>query len=239
MKLRNLLAVGASLTVLVGMLAGVNNTAFAQGQGRPGAGAGRRNSPLTVALKAADVTDAQQDQIKTISKKYRDERQELMKSAVGSDAGAQGGGGGRGRVSPEIRTKLDAIEAKEAAEVKALLTPEQQTKFQTAYDTAKSEQGTNTLFGGMMQQLELTDEQKTKIAPILKDAAPEITKLREDTTMDRKARAAKTMEIWNGLKEKIRPILTADQQKKLDEMKNLRGGGGGGRGRGGQASAAK
>lgn len=234
MKLRNLLAFGASLTVLAGMLAGVSDTAFAQqGQGRPGAYAGRRTSPLTVALKAAELTDAQQVQIKTISKKYRDERQELMRPAAGDAAG-----GGRGRVSPDLRTKLDAIEAKELAEVKAVLTAEQLTKFQAAHDAAKSEQGTNMLFGGMMQQLALTDEQKTKIAPILKDATPEITKLREDTTLDRKARAAKTMEIWNGLKEKIRPILTADQQKTLDDMKNLRGGGGG-RGRGGQAPAAK
>lgn len=223
MKLRNILAMGASLAVLIGMLAGVNDTAFAQGQNRPGAGAGRRQSPIMVALKAVTLTDTQQDQIKTISQKYRDERQELMKTA---DAAP---GTPRTPMTPENRAKIVAIEEKELAEVKALLTADQLPKFQTAYDAAKEEQSSSAIFGAAMQQLELTDEQKTKIGPILRAATPELTKLREDTTMDRKARTEKTMEIWNGLKEKIRPILTADQQKKLDEIKNLRGNRGGNR----------
>ncbi len=239
MKLRNILAFGASLAVLIGMLAGTHGTAYAQGQGGFGARAGRRESPLMVAIKAASVTDAQEDQIKTISQKYRDQLQELRKSST-PDAGAAATPSARPQVSPETRAKMTELEDKQAAEVKAILTPEQQPKFQAAYDAAKAEQASNAVFGGVMQQLELTDEQKAKIAPILKDATPELTKLRADTTMDRKAKNEKTMEIWTSLKEKIRPILTADQQKKLDDIKNLRGGGNrGGARRGGQAPATK
>ncbi|MBC8134456.1 MAG: Spy/CpxP family protein refolding chaperone [Fibrella sp.] len=232
MKLRNIVAMGATLAVLMGTLTATTNPAYAQGAGKPGKVAGRNQSPVMMGLKAVSLTDAQQDQIKTIAKKYRDEKQELTKSG---DSGTASTPGARTRMSPEIRAKLSAMEEKELAEVKALLTPEQLPKFQTAFDAAKTEQGSNTLFAGMMEKLALTDEQKSKIAPILKDAVPELTKLREDTTMDRKAKAGKSMEIWNSLKEKIRPILTAEQQKKLDDIKNLRGGGR----RGGQGRVTK
>ena len=95
--------------------------------------AGRHQAPLQTAITAANLTDAQKTSLKPITKKYREERKALIPApAAGADTPA---------ITPELRTKLAASEDAEAAEVKALLTPDQQTTFQTAYDAAKAARG--------------------------------------------------------------------------------------------------
>jgi len=53
----------------------------------------------------------------------------------------------------------------------------------------------------LVNQLSLTDDQKTKLRPIIEQQVAQMQKLMEDT------------------KAKINPILDADQQKKLDQLK--------------------
>ncbi|MBC7808488.1 MAG: hypothetical protein H7145_20330 [Akkermansiaceae bacterium] len=223
MKLRNFVAMGVSLAVLVGTLAGVTNAAFAQGAGKQGIAAGKRESPMAVGLKAAVLTETQKDQIQVISKKYRDERRSIVKE-LNPDAGMSAQGE-RTKQSPDMKAKIADIETKEITEVKAVLTPDQQAKFQTAYDGAKASRGNNGPLDQMMEKLALTDEQKEKLSPILTETTDAMAKVRQDTTLDRRAKMTKMADLWTATKEKIRPMLTADQQKTLDEMKALRGAG--------------
>lgn len=71
----------------------------------------------------------------------------------------------------------------------------------------------------LTKALSLTDDQKTQIKPILDDQQAQMKALRDDTSLDREAKMPKMREIMESTDAKIKPILTADQQKKFDEMK--------------------
>jgi len=67
----------------------------------------------------------------------------------------------------------------------------------------------------MTESLNLTADQKAKVQPILDAAKPQMQEIHRDAMQKSKAVMDDTM-------AKIRPLLTADQQKKLDEMKTER-----------------
>ena len=68
------------------------------------------------------------------------------------------------------------------------------------------------------QELNLTDDQKTKITAIYKDQADQMTKLREDTSLSQDDRRAKMMDMNKAANEKINAVLDKDQQKKFADM---------------------
>jgi Spy/CpxP family protein refolding chaperone len=78
----------------------------------------------------------------------------------------------------------------------------------------------------MSQALNLTDDQKTRIKPILQDGFKQLQQIRQDSSLSEQDRRAKFQEVHQKMMSDIRPILNADQQKKLDEMRE-RGGPGG------------
>ncbi len=83
----------------------------------------------------------------------------------------------------------------------------------------------------LSKDLNLTDDQKAKIKPILEKEADQRKALMEDQSTSREDRRAKFMELQQKTHEDIKAVLTPDQQKKLDEMRPRRGPGGpGGRG---------
>lgn len=71
----------------------------------------------------------------------------------------------------------------------------------------------------MTERLNLTPEQKTKIQPILDEAKPKMEAIHREAMQ-------KTKSLMGETTAKIRPMLTPEQQKTLDEAKNDRRGGG-------------
>ena len=82
----------------------------------------------------------------------------------------------------------------------------------------------------MSQALNLTDDQKAKIKPILENQDKQMQQLRQDTSVSQEDRRSKFQEIRQNTMSQIKPILSSDQQKKLESMHER---GGEGRGRGG------
>jgi periplasmic protein CpxP/Spy len=67
-------------------------------------------------------------------------------------------------------------------------------------------------------ELNLTEDQRTKIKPIAEDVYKRMNEVRQDSSIPEQERREKMKQIHeNGLSQ-AKPILTADQQKKLDEM---------------------
>ncbi len=64
----------------------------------------------------------------------------------------------------------------------------------------------------MTQTLNLTPDQKAKVQPILDQAKPQMIAIHQEAMQKMKDLMDKTM-------AQIRPLLTADQQKKADDMK--------------------
>ena len=70
----------------------------------------------------------------------------------------------------------------------------------------------------MTDRLNLTPDQKTKVQPIIDQTNPQIQAIRRDA--EQKIRA-----LVDNAVTQIRPVLTPDQQKILDESRQQRGGG--------------
>jgi Spy/CpxP family protein refolding chaperone len=68
------------------------------------------------------------------------------------------------------------------------------------------------------QDLNLTPEQQAKVQPIIDQVRPQIAEVRRDAMQ-------KTKTLMDSAMSQIRPLLTPDQQKKLDEQQNNRMGG--------------
>ena len=64
---------------------------------------------------------------------------------------------------------------------------------------------------GITEKLDLTADQQTKVQPILDQAKPQIVAIHQEAMQ-------KMHTVMNSTLSQIRPILTADQQKKLDAI---------------------
>ena len=75
----------------------------------------------------------------------------------------------------------------------------------------------------MSTELNLTDDQKTKIKPILEAQSKQMQDLRQNASGSQEDRRAKMKQIHESTMTQLRPILTSDQQKKLQEMMSQHG----------------
>ena len=75
----------------------------------------------------------------------------------------------------------------------------------------------------LSQELNLTDDQKSKVKPILEEQSKQMQDLRQSTSTSEPDRRAKMKQIHENTLSQLRPILTSDQQKKLDEMMSHQG----------------
>ena len=64
---------------------------------------------------------------------------------------------------------------------------------------------------GISETLNLTADQKAKVQPILDQAKPQMAAIHQDAMQ-------KSKTVMDDTMSKIRPLLAADQQKKLDDM---------------------
>jgi Spy/CpxP family protein refolding chaperone len=109
-------------TLAIALCAGMTSVAAAQGQPEKQQGQGemRRGGGMGgMLLKDITLTDAQKDQVKTIREKYLPQQMELRKSAQ-----AVGG-----PPDPATRAKMNDLQTKQATEIRAILTADQQKTF--------------------------------------------------------------------------------------------------------------
>ena len=109
-------------TLAFALCVGLTSVAAAQGQPEPqGHGEMRRGSGAMggMLLKDITLTDAQKAQIKTIREKYIPQQMELRKAAQATG----------GPPDEATRTKMMDLQEKQAAEIRAVLTADQQKVF--------------------------------------------------------------------------------------------------------------
>lgn len=116
MKVIRTATLAAALCVGITSIAAAQSTEpqpQGQGEGRRGGGMGG------MLLKDITLTDAQKAQVKTIREKYLPQQMELRKAAQ-----AVGG-----PPDEATRTKMMDLQTKQAAEIRAILTADQQAQF--------------------------------------------------------------------------------------------------------------
>jgi Spy/CpxP family protein refolding chaperone len=72
----------------------------------------------------------------------------------------------------------------------------------------------------LTKTLNLTPDQQQKIKPILESEAEQLDAVQQDATLSQQDRWSKMRQIRQSMQEQIKPILTADQQKKWQQMHN-------------------
>ena len=88
----------------------------------------------------------------------------------------------------------------------------------TAQEPASKEE-VQAKLQGMATALQLTDDQKAKIKPILMAEAPKIQALKADTSMPQMQKMQQMKKLADGVDAKIKPILTPEQYQKFQEMR--------------------
>ena len=71
----------------------------------------------------------------------------------------------------------------------------------------------------LTERLNLTDEQKTKLKPILETKLQEMKAVREDASLSAEQKKTKLHSIHESLHDQINTVLTPEQQAKFKEMK--------------------
>lgn len=106
-------------TLAVALCVGMTSVAAAQGTEPQGQGQGRGERMGGMLLKDITLTDAQKAQVKTIRDKYVPQLQELRKASQATG----------GPPDEATRTKMMDIQNKQAADIRAILTADQQATF--------------------------------------------------------------------------------------------------------------
>jgi Spy/CpxP family protein refolding chaperone len=107
-------------TLAAALCVGMTSVAAAQGVPPQGQGEMRRGGGMGgMLLKDITLTDAQKNQIKTIREKYMPQQMELRKAAQATG----------GPPDEATRAKMMDLQNKQAAEIRAILTADQQVTF--------------------------------------------------------------------------------------------------------------
>ena len=109
-------------TLTIALCAGMTSVAAAQGQPEPKEGQGemRRGGGMGgMLLKDITLTDAQKEQVKTIREKYVPRQLELRKAVQATG----------GPPDDATRAKMMELQSQQSAEIRAILTPDQQKTF--------------------------------------------------------------------------------------------------------------
>ena len=109
-------------TLAFALCAGMTSVAAAQGQPETQQGQGemRRGGGMGgMLLKDITLTDTQKDQIKTIREKYVPKQLELRKAVQATG----------GPPDEATRAKMTELQTQQSAEIRAILTPDQQKTF--------------------------------------------------------------------------------------------------------------
>jgi periplasmic protein CpxP/Spy len=72
----------------------------------------------------------------------------------------------------------------------------------------------------LSEKLNLTDDQKTKLKPILQDQLQQMKAVREDSSLSEDQRRAKMKSIHESLHDQINAVLTPEQQAKFKQMQH-------------------
>ena len=72
----------------------------------------------------------------------------------------------------------------------------------------------------LSEKLNLTDDQKAKLKPILQDQAEQLRSLHNDASLTPEQKVAKKKAIHETTQDQINAVLTPDQQAKFKEMKH-------------------
>ena len=157
-------------------------------------------------LSKLNLTDAQKAQVKPIMEKAWTDMKAVRDVTT---------------LNPEQKEqKTEAIRQNTDEQLKAILTPEQFQKLQANRPERKE--------GGKegehrphipFEKLNLSDEQKARVKPIMEKAREDMNAIHDDTTLSPEQKREKASAVKENVDEQLKSILTPEQYQKFQEMK--------------------
>jgi Spy/CpxP family protein refolding chaperone len=119
------------------------------------------------------------------------------------------------------QAKIKEIRDNSREKINVLLTPEQQKKFAEMKGEAgnRTREEFQSRLAMLAEKLNLTDEQKTAIKPILVAEVNDIRVVLQDNSLSKEQKQTKTAAIREASDKKINPLLTPEQQAKWAKLK--------------------
>ena len=124
------------------------------------------------------------------------------------------------------RDKFKQLRASTHQQVLGVLTPEQQQQMKqlrSQYAGMGNGKGAGM---GPLAKLNLTQDQRAKIGPIMQSVRQQAQAVRNDTTLTPQQKRAKMRDIHQGAMTQLNSLLTPEQQQQWQEMRQHRGPGG-------------
>ncbi len=159
-----------------------------------------------------NLTDNQKAQIRPI---LQDEAQQIK--ALRSDTSL---------THPQLRAKVQEIRQATRAKIEPLLTPEQVAKLPKP-GTGNRGHGMHGAGGGngfamLSSRLNLTEDQKAKIQPLMAAQQQQVQAVKQDTTLTPEQKQAKIKELRKSTHQQVMSILTPEQQQQMKNMRDMR-----------------
>ena len=160
--------------------------------------------------KQLNFSEDQKKQANTYKADFRKKMQELNKKET--------------ITVKEQRDQKYALRKEQKAKMQALLTPEQKTKMAQlkADRKIKKEQHFTKHLDKMKTNLSLTDVQVTQLRSQKAAMQLKVTAIKANESLTREQRKTQMMALKDEAREQHKKIFTADQLKKIEEMKKKR-----------------
>ena len=161
-------------------------------------------------MNQLNLTDAQKQQTKSINDDYRNQLKELEKSD--------------NITLKDYRSKKASIEQERKSKFQALLTTDQKNKIiQAKKDRSeKMKMMAQKRMEKMKTDLNLTDDQVAKMQAQRESSMEQRKAIRENSSLSEEQRKAQLMDLRKSNHDSMNNILTADQLKKKEELRNNR-----------------
>ena len=161
-------------------------------------------------MRDINLTDAQKQQAKALNEDYNTKVKNLEKD--------------ENITLKDYRAKKASLEQERKSKFQALLTPEQKDKIAKAREarSEKMKMMSQKRMDKMKTDLNLTDDQVAKIQEQRKTSMEKMKAIRENSSLSEDQKREELMDLHKSMHDSMNKILTADQIKKRDEMRNNR-----------------
>ena len=162
-----------------------------------------------IMMKDINLTDAQKQQAKDINADYNKQITDLKNSTLSAN---------------DYKAKRQSIEKERKAKFESILTTEQKDKIAKAKKdrSEKMKVMSAKRMDKMKTDLNLTDEQVSKIKEQRESSISQAKAIKENASLTEDQKKEQLMNLRKTSKESVNSILTAEQLKKKEEIRNSR-----------------
>jgi Spy/CpxP family protein refolding chaperone len=164
-------------------------------------------------MKKLNLTEDQKEQFKLQRETFKKQMEELKKD--------------ENITVKEWKSRMETLRKENKAKMDGILTSEQKAQLEKSKTEQKAKMETMGKERGekMKAALGLSAEQSAKLEANRKETSEKMKSIREDKSLSDEQKKEQVKELMKGNKEKMKTILTEEQLKKMQEMRQQKPGG--------------